>query len=78
MAKLGQDFDVVPAVTPVNLAAGASTGARLHLRNYDGAAIVFYKAVGGAAEAPTITVQEHNAATERSRLCCNQSGRSGR
>lgn len=63
MAKLGQDFDIIPAVTPVNLAAGASTGARLHLRNYEGACIVFYKATGGAAEAPTITIQEHNAAT---------------
>ncbi len=60
---LGRVFDVFHCVTPVDLAAGASTGARIHLKNYDSVAFVFYKATGGAAEAPTLTLQEHTANT---------------
>ena len=63
MGKLGQDFDIGTAVIPVDLADGANTGHRLHLKNYGGVCITTYIAVGTANEAPTITVQEHNAAT---------------
>ena len=63
MSKLGHDFDVIPAAIPADLAGGATTGARLHLANYSGVAIVFYKGAGAAGEAPTVTIQEHNAAT---------------
>lgn len=62
---LGKDFDICHAVAPVaDLAAGAQTGARLHLRNYGGVAIVAYM---GAVSAGTDTfvpdIQEHTAAT---------------
>jgi hypothetical protein len=61
---LGRLFDVIPAVTPVDLdSAGTNTGARLHLQNYGGVAIVFYRGQGVAAENPTLTVREHNANT---------------
>ena len=63
MGKLGQDFDIGTAVIPVDLADGANTGHRLHMENYGGVAITAYIAVGTAAEAPTITLQEHTAAT---------------
>lgn len=63
MGKLGQDFDVLAGFTPVNMAAAANSGHRVHMKNYGGLAIVFYKAAGGAGEAPTIDVQEHDAAT---------------
>lgn len=63
MGKLGYHFDVVPGITPVNLAAAANTGERLRLRDYGGVAIVFFKAAGGAGEAPTVDVREHNAAS---------------
>jgi len=63
MGKLGADFDIGTSIIPVDLADGANTGHRLNLKNYGGVAIVAYIAVGTAAEAPTITLQEHTAAT---------------
>ena len=63
MAKLGQDYDVGTSIIPVDLATGANTGHRLHMKNYGGVGFYAYIAVGTAAEAPTITLQEHNAAT---------------
>ena len=63
MAKLGQDFDIGTGIIPVDLADGTNTGHRLHLKNYGGVCFVGYIAVGTAAQAPTFTVQEHDAAT---------------
>jgi hypothetical protein len=60
---LGRLFDVGSAIVPVDLAAGANTGHRLHLRNYGGVAIVGYLNNGTAAENPTFDVQEHDAAS---------------
>jgi hypothetical protein len=62
---LGRLFDICHGVAPVaDLAAGAQTGARLHLRNYGGVCIVAYM---GAVSAGTDTfvpdVQEHTAKT---------------
>ena len=63
MQALGRLFDICSGFVPVNMATAANTGHRLHLRNYAGVAFVFFKGAGGAAEAPTITVQEHTANT---------------
>lgn len=62
---LGKDFDICSAVAPVaDLAAGAQTGHRLHMKNYGGVAIVGYM---GAVSAGTDTfvpdVQQHTAAS---------------
>ena len=62
---LGRLFDICHGVAPVaDLAAGANTGARLHLRNYKGVCVVAYM---GAVSAGTDTfvpdVQEHTAKT---------------
>lgn len=61
----GKDFDIVPGVVPVaDLAGGAQTGVRLHLKNYRGCAIVGYM---GAVSAGTDTfvpdIQQADAAT---------------
>lgn len=63
MDGLGRIFDVGSMIMPVDLATGANTGHRIHLRNYN--AITFVAAFnnGTAAEAPTITLQEHTAAS---------------
>jgi hypothetical protein len=63
MFQLGYDLDVCLGIQAVNLATAANTGARIHLRNYDAVTVVFLKATGGAGEAPTLTLQEHTAAT---------------
>lgn len=63
MEALGRLFDVVPGITPVNLATGANTGNRVRLRDADGVTIVGFLAAGVAAEAPTLDVREHNAAS---------------
>lgn len=47
---------------PVNMASGANAGDRFDMKNYGRCAIVFFKAAGNAAEDPTITVLQHDAA----------------
>lgn len=63
--SFGKDFDICHGIAPVaDLAAGANTGARLHLRNYGGVTVVAYM---GAVSAGTDTfvpdIQEHTAKT---------------
>ena len=60
---LGRAFDVLSQITPVDLGTAANTGHRVHMKNYDSIAFVTLLAVGTAAEAPTITLQEHTALT---------------
>ena len=60
---LGAGFDVGSVIVPIDLAAGANTGHRIHLENYGAVAFVGYLNNGTAAEAPTFTLQEHNAAS---------------
>ncbi len=63
MLALGKELDVCLGFMAVNLATAANTGARIHLRNYDSVMVVFVKGTGGAGEAPTLTLQEHTAAS---------------
>lgn len=63
MQGLGRTFDVCSGIVAVNLGTAANTGHRLHMRNYETVAIVACFNNGTAAEAPTITLQEHNANT---------------
>jgi hypothetical protein len=62
---LGRLFDVGHQIAPVaDLAAGANTGARIHLKNYGGVAFVLYKAAASAGtDDVVVDVQEHTAAT---------------
>lgn len=61
MNGLGRLFDLGTGVAPVDIAGGAQTGNRIHLRNFETLAVVFFKEAGAAAEATTLTLQEHNA-----------------
>lgn len=64
MKGLGRIFDIGSAFAPVDFnTADAATGHRVHMRNYGAIAMVLYKGAGTAGADPTITVQEHNAAT---------------
>lgn len=63
MEALGRLVDVVPGVVPVDLGTAGATGLRVHLKNAGGVAIVVYLAAGTAAQNPTFTLREHNAAT---------------
>lgn len=62
---LGADFDVCSAVVPVaDLAAGAQTGHRLHLKNYGGVAVVcYFGAVSAGTDTFVPDIQQHTAAT---------------
>lgn len=65
MNGLGHKFDIGPGINVVaDLAAGANTGNRFHLRNYETVAIVLNKGVASAGtDDVVITLQEHNANT---------------
>jgi hypothetical protein len=63
MKGLGRLFDLGAGVAVVDIAGGAQTGNRVHLRNCETVAVVFFKEAGAAAEATTLTLQEHNAAS---------------
>lgn len=62
---LGNDFDICSGVAPVaDLAAGANTGHRLHLKNYGGVTVVcFLGAVSAGTDTFVPTLKEANAAT---------------
>lgn len=64
MRGLGNLFDVTTGINPVaDLAAGANTGKRIHMRNYDTLGILFIKnAASAGADDVILTLQEHNAA----------------
>lgn len=65
MRLLGKDIDVAVGINPVaDLAAGANTGKRIHMRNYDTLGILFFKnAASAGTDTVTITLNEHNANT---------------
>jgi hypothetical protein len=62
---LGNDIDISTGINPVaDLAAGANTGKRFHMRNYESLGILFFKnAASAGADDVVLTLQEHNANT---------------
>jgi hypothetical protein len=62
---LGYTFDVASVVVPVaDLAAGANTGHRIHLKNYEGVTFLYYTGISSAGTDTFVPdVQEHNANT---------------
>lgn len=62
---LGNVLDITTGINPVaDLAAGANTGKRIHLRNYDTCGILFFKnAASAGSDDVVLTLQEHNANT---------------
>jgi hypothetical protein len=65
MRGLGKDFDLAVGINPVaDLAAGANTGKRVHMRNYQTLGVLFFKnAASAGTDSVVITLNEHNAAT---------------
>lgn len=65
MRGLGSMFDIAVGINPVaDLAAGANTGKRVHLRNYGTCGILFYKnAASAGTDSVVLTLKEHNAAS---------------
>lgn len=65
MRALGNSIDISVGINPVaDLAAGANTGKRIHMRNYDTLGILFFKnAASAGTDDVVITLQEHNANT---------------
>ena len=65
MRGLGFVFDAAVGINPVaDLAAGANTGKRVHMRNYETCGILFFKnAASAGTDTVTLTLQEHTANT---------------
>jgi hypothetical protein len=63
MNGLGRLFDLGTGVAVVDIAGGAQTGMRCHMRNCETVTVVFFKEAGAASEATTLTLQEHTAAS---------------
>ncbi len=65
MRALGYELDVTVGINFVaDLAAGANTGKRIHMRNYDTLGVLFFKNPASAGtDTVTLTLQEHNANT---------------
>jgi hypothetical protein len=60
---LGRLFNIGTCVVPVDLSGGAQTGVRVHLKDYEGVAFVYYADAGTAGEDVDLDVQQHNVAT---------------
>lgn len=65
MRGLGHILDITTGINPVaDLAAGANTGKRVHMRNYESLCVLFFKnAASAGTDTVTLTLQEHNANT---------------
>lgn len=65
MKALGNVLDISVGINNVaDIAAGANTGKRIHMRNYDTLGILFMKnAASAGTDDVIITLQEHNANT---------------
>lgn len=65
MRALGMTLDISTGINPVaDLAAGANTGKRIHMRHYDTLGVLFFKnAASAGVDDVVITLQEHNANT---------------
>lgn len=65
MKNLGFAFDISVGINNVaDLAAGANTGKRIHMRNYDTLGVLLMKnAASAGTDDVVITLQEHNANT---------------
>lgn len=65
MRGLGNKFDVAVGINPVaDLAAGANTGKRVHLRNYRTIDVLFFKnAASAGTDTVTLTLRQHTANT---------------
>jgi hypothetical protein len=55
--------DILPVILPIDLAAGANTGIRVPMRNYDRVVFVFFAEIGTASEDPVITLRQADAVT---------------
>lgn len=62
---LGNTFDIGSGIPVIaDLAAGANTGHRFHMRNYETVAVVFHKGTASAGtDNVVLTLQEHTAAS---------------
>ena len=60
---LGFDFDLLHVIAPVDMDAGAKTGARIHMKNYGAIVFCLYCGAGTANDDWQVDLQEHNAAT---------------
>lgn len=60
---LGSNYDVGLGLTPVDLAAAASTGKRLSMAGVRGVGVLFLGSAGAAAEPPVLTLRQHTALT---------------
>lgn len=63
MEALGRLFNVGVGLAPIDLASGAQTGVRIHLKDCSGVAFVYIADAGTAGEDVDLDIQEHNAAS---------------
>lgn len=65
MRGLGMAFDLAVGINPVaDLAAGANTGKRVHLKNYGTLGVLFFKnAASAGTDTITLTLKQHTANT---------------
>ncbi|MEU3161789.1 hypothetical protein ABZ753_30955 [Streptomyces griseoincarnatus] len=63
MEALGRLFNVAKVIGPIDLASGAQTGTRVHLKDCQGVAFIYVADAGTAGEDVDLDVQQHTAAS---------------
>lgn len=61
MAWLTEEYQIVSAIVPIDLGAGANAGDWVSLKNFDTCDIVVFKGVGTAGQDPILTVTQATA-----------------
>lgn len=59
--EFGEVFNIVPAIIPINLAAGANAGDYVSFKNYQRATVIVLTGAGTAGEDVTVTVNQATA-----------------
>lgn len=63
MEALGRLFNVASVIAPIDLASGAQTGTRVHLKDCQGVAFIYFAEAGTAGEDVDLDVQQHTASS---------------
>lgn len=63
MEALGRLFNIACGIAPVDLSGGAQTGVRIHMKDYEGCAFVYFADAGTAGEDVDLDIQQHTAAS---------------
>lgn len=69
--RLVEEMQIVPAIIPIDLAAGANAGDWVSMKNYQHLTVIFFAAAGTAGDDPIFTLEQATAVAGTSNKALN-------